>query len=297
MEAEIYKMTYKIGKNQRNLRILGEDFVKNNRNKGFLNINNKKYPLKEIISANNIEPNKIKIILKEDIFNKSCMFKNCESLESLLKIQNNNCTEINNAEINNDEYYQKSTDNQEQTDTKYYLDFNDEEDSLYNNIYPQISEIEKEEEECLDNNIILYYYNELRYSKSNYTILKEMFCNCELLTSLPDLSKWNTDNVVDMSSMFYNCKSLSSLPDISEWNTKNVRDMNNIFSNCESLISLPDISKWNFENVCDMSYMFYNCKSLSSLPNISKWNINNVSDMSWIFYNCESLFFLPDISK
>ena len=40
MDVEIYKMTYKKRKNE--LVILGEEFVINNKNKGFLIINNKK---------------------------------------------------------------------------------------------------------------------------------------------------------------------------------------------------------------------------------------------------------------
>jgi len=31
------------------------------------------------------------------------------------------------------------------------------------------------------------------------------------------------DNINDMSYMFYECSSLSSLPDISKWNTDNVK--------------------------------------------------------------------------
>ena len=38
-----------------------------------------------------------------------------------------------------------------------------------------------------------------------------MFYNCESLSSLPDLSKWNTDNVTDMSYIFHNCELLSFL--------------------------------------------------------------------------------------
>ena len=39
----------------------------------------------------------------------------------------------------------------------------------------------------------------------------------------------NTNNVTDMSYMFYECSSLSSLPDISEWNTINVTNMSFMF--------------------------------------------------------------------
>ena len=78
------------------------------------------------------------------------------------------------------------------------------------------------------------------------------------------------DKVTNMMGIFYGCSSLSSLPDISKWNTYNVTDMSYIFHNCSSLTSLPDISKWNTNNVTNMKYMFYNCSSLSSLPDISK---------------------------
>ena len=53
------------------------------------------------------------------------------------------------------------------------------------------------------------------------------------------------DNVNNMSYMFGGCPSLSSLPDISKWNTNNVNDMSYIFYKYSSLSSLTDISKWN----------------------------------------------------
>ena len=56
-----------------------------------------------------------------------------------------------------------------------------------------------------------------------------------------------------MSSMFYGCSSLSLLPDISKWNTNNVTDMSFMFSGCSSLSSLSDISKWNTNNVIYMN--------------------------------------------
>ena len=44
-----------------NIRILGNDFVKNNKNKGKLIINNKKNKIKEFINSNEIKGDKIKI--------------------------------------------------------------------------------------------------------------------------------------------------------------------------------------------------------------------------------------------
>jgi len=59
--------------------------------------------------------------------------------------------------------------------------------------------------------------------------MRNMFNNCRILRSLPDISKWNTNKVTDMSGIFSSCDSLSSLPDISNWNTHNVINMNKIF--------------------------------------------------------------------
>ena len=69
--------------------------------------------------------------------------------------------------------------------------------------------------------------------------------------------------------MFSCCLSLSSLPDISKWNTKNVGNMSKMFIQCLSLNSLPNIGKWNTNNCYLMIQMFTGCISLTSLANIS----------------------------
>jgi len=85
MEIEVYKMIYKMEKDKYNLRILGEVFKNNNKNKAKIIINNKKYPLNDVLSIENIRQNKILMILSKNIYNKSCMFKNCELLEYVSK--------------------------------------------------------------------------------------------------------------------------------------------------------------------------------------------------------------------
>ena len=76
-----------------------------------------------------------------------------------------------------------------------------------------------------------------------------------------------------MSYMFYNCSSLTSLPDISKWDTSSVDNMSYMLYNRSSLPSLPDISKWDIINVIHMDYMFFNCNSLVYLPDIFRLNI------------------------
>ncbi len=52
-------------------------------------------------------------------------------------------------------------------------------------------------------------------------------------------------NVTDMGSMFKNCHSLSSLPDISKWDTKNVTDMSYMFDGCKENLNIPSKFKDN----------------------------------------------------
>ena len=53
--------------------------------------------------------------------------------------------------------------------------------------------------------------------------------------------------------MFSNCSSLSSLPDISKWNTKNLKNFKFLLSDCISLLNIPDLSKWNNFNGNDIN--------------------------------------------
>jgi len=80
-----------------------------------------------------------------------------------------------------------------------------------------------------------------------------------------------------MDLLFYNCSSLSSLPDISKWNTKKVTSFNLMFAKCASLISIPDISKWKTKKLKEMNYLFSDCFMLLFPPNISNLN-NNFKD-------------------
>ena len=132
---------------------------------------------------------------------------------------------------------------------------------------------------------------------NNITDMSYMFDKCSTLSSIPDISQWNTSNVSNMSFMFNECISLLSIPDISNWNTSNVNSMSYMFNNCKLLSSLPDISNWNTSNVNNMDYMFNYCVSISTFPDISKWDTSNVISLRNIFSNCSPTSSLPDLSK
>ena len=72
-----------------------------------------------------------------------------------------------------------------------------------------------------------------------------LFHGCSSLISLPDISKWNTNNVTYINYMFCGCLSLSSLPNISKWNINNDIRMENILNECPNLL-IPKIIKIKF---------------------------------------------------
>ena len=98
-----------------------------------------------------------------------------------------------------------------------------------------------------------------------------------------------------MQCLFYECNNLKTLPNISKWNTNNVTNLNGIFYNCYSLIDLPDISKWDINNVKNIEYAFYCCSSLKYLPNINNWNTILFKD--GIFEGCDSCYYFPFTQK
>ena len=52
---------------------------------------------------------------------------------------------------------------------------------------------------------------------SNVTNMEGIFSKCKMLLSLPDLAKWNLDNVEEFNNMFKDCDSLSNKPSIIKW--------------------------------------------------------------------------------
>ena len=72
--------------------------------------------------------------------------------------------------------------------------------------------------------------------------------------------------------LFYECSSLKELPDISKWNVNNVMAINNLFFNCSSLISLPDISKWNIFNSNINNLISF----LESIDHLNEATIRNI---------------------
>ena len=64
-----------------------------------------------------------------------------------------------------------------------------------------------------------------------------LFDGCSSIETLPDISKWNTNNIRDLNAMFRGCSSLKSLPDISKLTNKKLFNITSIIGGNSSLIS------------------------------------------------------------
>ena len=219
-----------------NIRILGHDFVKNNKYKAKLIINNKKYKLKEFINGKEFKDDKINIsiILSKGLSNISHIFDKCVKLIEL--------------SIYESEITQTDEDPYKYFECKDNFNMDNNENTIDSNVNSQ-------------NNLFKNLKENDKYSNSStITYISKTYENNESST-ISNIK----DNIVtnqyfsNMSFMFYNCRSLSSLPDISYWNTNKATNMIGMFGFCTSLISLPDISEWNTNNVINMLGIFSNC--------------------------------------
>ena len=126
------------------------------------------------------------------------------------------------------------------------------------------------------------------WNTSNVTCMSFMFAKCPVLASL-DLSGFDPSKVTLMAGMFEDSNALTSVGDLSGWNTANVTNMKYVFSACSSLTSL-DLSGWDTSNVTIMDGMFESCAALTNL-NLSSFDTSKVGtdDMYDMFSGCRML--------
>ena len=111
------------------------------------------------------------------------------------------------------------------------------------------------------------------------TSCKKMFMKCEHIISI-DLSKFNTEDVIDMSLMFLCCTGLENI-NFGNMKTSKVINMEGMFECCSSLKSL-NLSSFDTSNIENMNSMFLLCLSLPEL-NLSNFNTEKVKDMNTCF--------------
>ena len=167
-------------KKEAKLKILGHQFVKNNKNKCKLIIYNKKYSLNEffIIKENKYDNIKIGLILIKDLCNRSFIFENCKSLKSFFN--------YNDIQIQNIDEKELEGNNVCEGDDTFLL--YDDKNGNAHPIYKNSRDYEinystiKENEEIIDNqgkSLILFWKSKLNISQNYCINLEKMSYNCE----------------------------------------------------------------------------------------------------------------------
>jgi len=208
---------------EKKIQIFGRDFVKNNKGKCKIFINNTEQELYQYLDTKNLNDIKsieIKLIEIKTITDMSKMFNNCIWLYALPDISKWDMSLVTNMSfmfscclsLANFEGISK-WDISNVTDISYMF--------WGCSTFKMIPDISNWNTSCV---IDMSY----------------MFNRCLLLVSLPDISKWNTQNVAHMEYMFNKCSELKSIPDLSKWDTNNVIDMRGIFNGCKNLIEIPE---------------------------------------------------------
>ena len=240
---QLITLRYK-NSNLDSIRIFGNIFVHNNKDKCKIIVEDKEYNLCGKMNINKMkkigDECEIQLKIINDLTDLSYMFHQCNSLSVSSEINKINISNVSNISnlFSECQYLSQLPDvskwnTSNVKDMSYIFAGNQSLLSL-----PDISK-----------------WNTNKVCKMNY-----MFYKCNSLKEIPDISKWDTKNVITMSYMFYNCSSLSYLPDISSWNTSNVKYIEFMFANCEKLLSLPNFSSWDTRKVKSMQNLFDNLK-------------------------------------
>ena len=168
------------------IRIFGEKFVENNKNKCKIKYKDEIFDLKEFLDIQKDEDIfEIKLIGINNVTNMSYMFNECFSLVSLPDISRWNTNKVTDMSFMFtlceslkilDDISEWNTNNVTNMSYMFY-------DCYSLESLPDIS----------------------KWNTSKVTDMSSMFTLCESLKILPDISKWNINNVSDMKDIFSEC--------------------------------------------------------------------------------------------
>ena len=128
--------------------------------------------------------------------------------------------------------------------------------------------------------------NVSNFNTSKVTTMSEMFSGCNVL-SIEGLGNWDVKNVTDIGSMFLHCRGITSLLEISDWDTSSLKSLYRTFMGCTELIEL-DVSNWNASKFEVLTEAFYSCAKIISF-NLGNWDCRRVISISSTFFGCSSL--------
>ena len=125
------------------------------------------------------------------------------------------------------------------------------------------------------------HYDIANWNVSKVESMNHMFCDNFKLESL-DLSKWDVSSVKTMYDMFDDDRALTTLGDVSQWNTANLIDVGGWLNGATSFVGdngTLDLSGWDTSNLKTAGEAFRATK-LQTID-LSGWRFGSIINGSW----------------
>ena len=211
-------LTYKFNEYSKEIKILGEKFVENNKNNCKLKIYDEEKDIQECYTfKKNTKKISIKLIMNQNVTNMSYMFHNCISL---LSLENNSNLDFSNV-----------------TDMSYMFYGCTQLYDLINLYYWDTSKVNDMNHMFYQCQSITFLNGIMKWNISNVKDMSYMFYECIKLKALPYIGHWNIANVTKMNYMFSGCSSLSILCGIKKWNISKLTEKEDMFNECPKILN------------------------------------------------------------
>ena len=223
-----FKFKYLTSEDKQEIYILGPTFVKNNKDKCSLIIDDTiNSELRDKQKFNKKGEHSVTLIINEENVNFSflfCVWKNSSFLHRFLDVDN--ITRNAGSKM----FFKEN----------YTMD-----------IYEQFQ---------LNNNLVDVSSLE-NLDTSEYVYLSYMFYGCDKINDFNFVKKWDVSKCKNFESMFRCCR-FNNLDFLSNWNLINAIHLEDMFKNCINLNDINGIKNWNVENSENFHGMFDFCKNL-----------------------------------
>ena len=128
----------------------------------------------------------------------------------------------------------------------------------------------------------MMYYDIGGWDVSKVTSMNHMFCDNRELRSL-DLSKWDVSSLRTVYCMFDDNVKLTTIGDVSHWNTVNLIDAGAWLNECCSFVGdntgTLDLSGWDTRNLKSTGEMFVRTKIRTI--DLTGWTFESMTNDGW----------------
>ena len=272
-----FKFKYLTSEDKQEIYILGPTFVKNNKDKCSLIIDDTiNSELRDKYKFNKKGEHSVTLIINEENVNFSFLFyiwKKSSFLHRFLDAVGNVAMDIcEQFQLNNNLVDVSSLEN---LDTSEYVD---------------LSYMFYGCDKINDFNFVK------KWDVSKCKNFESMFRCCRF-NNLDFLSNWNLINAINLEDMFRNCINLNDINGIKNWNVENSENFNGMFYFCQNLIDANALQNWNMNKAKDIRCMFAFCKNLLYVDSLYKWKLNENVKKDNIIEGSNEILNIPSIFK